>query len=205
MAVITKTYTPAAIWQGPVDVYVNIPAPASANPPTADADEVTLDANGQPPSGGVHLGAIEAPATVTVTEKFNEIRADQFESAGDVAFDTVEAEIDVVLKETALNNLATLITAGVLTTYTALAKSAVLQVGGQQSSALTFFTLMLIGPNRVVTGKWVYVFAFKAYLKSAVQITFHRSKENSHKLKFGCVADLTRVAGDEVLQIVKTK
>jgi hypothetical protein len=205
VATISKVYTPANIWQGPVDVYVNIPAPASANPPAADANEITLDSNGQPPAGGIHLGAIEAPATVTITEKFNEIRADQFEAPGDVAFDTVEAEIDVDLKETALSRLSTLLTASALSTYTALANSLVLQVGGQQSSAVTFFTLMLIGANRANTAKFAYVFAFKAYLKSAAQLTFHRSKENTHKLKFGCVADLTRVAGDELLQIVKTK
>ena len=66
MATISKTYTPANIWQGPVDVYVNVPAPPSHNPPTADVDEITLDASGQPPSGGLHLGSIEAPAQVTI-------------------------------------------------------------------------------------------------------------------------------------------
>jgi hypothetical protein len=205
MATISKVYTPANIWQGPVDVYVNVPAPASHNPPTADPDEITLDANGQPPSGGVHLGSLEAPAQISITEKFNEIRDDQHESAGDVAFDTVEAEVDVVLKETALDNLKTLLSSSALGTYTALAASKVLQVGGQATSALTFFTLMLVGANRANTAKFAYVFAFKAYLKSAVQFTFHRAKENSHKLKLGCVADLTRIAGDELMQIVKTK
>lgn len=73
------------------------------------------------------------------------------------------------------------------------------------SSAVSTFTLMLVGPNRGNTAKFAYVFAFKCYLKSAVQLTFQRSKENTHKLKFGVVADLTRIAGDELMQIVKTK
>jgi hypothetical protein len=205
MATITKVYTPANILQGPADFYLDVPAPASHNPPTADADELTLDASGQPPTGGVHVGSIEGPATVSITEKFNEIRDDQHESPIDLAFDSVEAEIDVTVKETALDNLLKFFSNDNLGAYTALAASKALQVGGAVSSAMTPRTLLLIAPNRAVAGKWIYVFAFKAYLKSAIQLTFQRNKENTHKLKFGCFMDPTRVAGDELLQVVKTK
>ncbi len=200
--VITKLYTPAAIFQGPVDAFVNVPAPTSHMPPT-QADELALDASGQPPTGGVHLGSLNAPGSVTITEKFNEIRDDQHESGIDAAFDTVAAEIDLDMKETNLQNILTLLTAVGSGTFTSLANSQVLQVGGTLTSGVAFFPLMLVGGQKNFPGKFVYVYAFKCYLKSSFPLTFHRSKENDWKAKFGCLADLTRVAGDEVMHVVK--
>ncbi len=206
MAVVSKVYTPGNIFQGPADVFIDVTAPASNVPPSADVNEITLDASGQPTAAaGLHLGSTEGPAQVSITEKFNEIRDDQHESPIDLAFDTVEAEIDFNVKETTLSNLQKYLASDSLGAYTALAGAQVLQVGGQTDSSRTTRTLMLIAPRREAAGKSVYVFAHKAYLKSALQLTFHRTKENVHKLKFGVVADTTRVAGDEVMQIVRTK
>ncbi len=208
MAVVTKTYTPANVIQGPADLYIGVAAPASSLTPTADANNLTLDANGQPTdtgTAGFHVGSIEAPSQLQVTEKFNEIRDDQHESPIDLAFDTVEAEIDVTIKEVALLNVQKYFMSDKLSTRTALAAQDVLQVGGQLDSSLNLRTLLLVQPRRDAAGKFVYVMAYKSYLKSALQLTFHRNKENVFKLKFGCVMDSTRVAGDEVLQVVRTK
>ncbi len=318
MAVVTKVYTPANIFQGPADVFLDIYPPSSSATPAADANELTLDTSGQPtdtgiaapaaptlaqvaggslaattyyakvtyvnaagetlpsaeaslavaannllqvaspaavhgatgwnvyvsiatgtetkqngstplvmgtnwtepttalvagaalPSAnttllGLHVGSTEAPAQVTITEKFNEIRDDQHESAIDLAFDTVEAEIDFHMKESDLGKLQKTLTSNALAARNLLATQDVLQVGGQADSSMTQRTLLLVAPRRDVAGKFVYVMAYNAFLKSAVQLTFQRSKENVFKLKFGCLMDSTRVAGDEVMQIVRTK
>lgn len=208
MATITKTYDASKIFQGPVDVYAAIAAPTSSLTPTADANTLTLDSSGQPTdtgTAGVHLGSVEGPSTISITEKVNEILDDQHENAIDAGFDSIEAEIDFNLKETALAKLLTLLTASTLGARTLLAAQEVLQLGGKLDSAANPITLLLVSPRRDLAGKFLYAMAYKAFLNSALPFSFSRSKENVHKLKFRCVMDLARVAGDELMQIVRTK
>lgn len=206
MANVARTYTPGDIFQNPVDVYANITAPASSATPTADANCLTLDANGQPSSStGIHIGSVEGPTAITFTEKVNEIMDDQHESAIDAGFDSIDAEIDFNMKETNFSKLQTLLTSDQLGKYTSLSATEAWQLGGQFSSATTYITLLLVSQRRDVAGKYLYVLAFKCYLKSAIQLTFLRSKETVYKLKFGAIADLTRTAGDELMQIVRQK
>jgi hypothetical protein len=206
MANIARTYVVANVVQGPVDVYANIAAPASSANPLADTQCITLDANGQPSSAtGLHLGSVEGSTVITVTEKSNEITDDQHESPIDVAFDSIEGEVDIAMKETNLSRLQTLLASGNLGAYNALANSQVLQVGGQLDSSTSLISLLLVTPNRAVAGKFIYWFVYKAFLNSAIQLTFHRNKENVFKLKFRAIMDTTRVSGDELMHWVKTK
>lgn len=208
MANIARSYTVGNIWQGPADVFANVTAPTSALYPAADSDALTIlmDASGQPTSAtGIHLGSTEGPASIQITEKSNEIMDDQHESPVDVAFDSITAEIDITMKETNLSRLYTLLTSGLLGSYTALAAQQAMQFGGQLDCSKTPVTLMLVSPDRTTAGKWLYVFVYKCYLKSAIQASFQRSKETVYKLKFGAFCDLTRVSGDELMQIVRTR
>jgi len=68
MTVVTKAPTPANVWQGTVDLYIDVTAPASAVP-AVNADEVALDANGQPSttSQGVTAATNATPIVLTVT------------------------------------------------------------------------------------------------------------------------------------------
>lgn len=206
MATVTKSYAIANILQGPCDAYANITAPGSHSPPTADVDNLTLDGTGQPTSAtGISLGSLEGPSTIQITEKVNEIHDDAHESPIAVGFDSIEAEIDIAVKETTLTRLQTLLNAGGLGVYTALGNSKAWQLGGQFDSSIAALTLLLVSPDRSTAGKFIYVFCYRCYLKSAIAMSFQRSKETVYKLKFGCVCDLTRVAGDELMQIVRTK
>src|SRR5438552_12752799 len=110
MGLITKVYTPGDIFQNPTDVYIGIAAPASSLTPAADANCLTLDSSGQPSSGtGFHIGHIDAPTSISIAEKVNEILDDQHDGAVDVAFDSIQAEIDFIMKETNLSRLQTII------------------------------------------------------------------------------------------------
>lgn len=206
MANIVRSYTVASIWQGPLDVYVNITAPASSATPNADTHCLTLDANGQPTSNtGFHIGSVEGPTTIQITEKCNEILDDQHESPIGVAFDNITAEIDFTMKETSLTRLQTFLTSGGLGVYTALGNSQVLQIGGQFDSSTSMITLLLVGPSRSAAGKFAYCLVYKTYLKSAIAMAFQRSKETLYKLKAGCIMDTSRVSGDELMAICRTK
>jgi hypothetical protein len=65
MAVISKTPTPANIWQGPVDLYVDVAPPSSHATPT-QADEVALDASGQPASLQMAVTAASNAAPIVI-------------------------------------------------------------------------------------------------------------------------------------------
>lgn len=206
MANISRIYTPANIFEGPADIYINIAAPTSSLVPTADLNTLVLDSSGQPTSAtGFHAGLVEGPMMPTISQKLNEIHADQIESPIDAGFDAIEAEIDFVLKETNLSRLNTLINASELSAYTALAASQVWQMGGQFNSSKTPVTVLAIGQKRDLTSKWVYWMLYKAVLESVIPMSFQRSKETVYKLKFKGYADTTRVVGDELMQIASTK
>lgn len=211
MPVITKTYTPANIIQGPADIYIDVAPPPSGVPPAA-ANVLTLDSSGQPTdtgTAGFHIGLSEGPSVLSVTPKFDEIRADQHAAAIDVAFVSMETEIDIVVKEAVLQNLQKCFTSP-LGTYTNVSAGTTnpaadfLQIGSPQSSAATLRTLLLVSPRRDAGGKFWYVLAYKAALKSAITWAFARGTPSTWKLKFYCIADTTRVLKDQVLQIVKT-
>ncbi len=211
MPVVSKVYTPANVIQGPADIYVDVAAPASAVPPVAGTNTLVLDANGQPTdtgTAGFHVGISEGPAVLSVTPKFDEIRADQFAAPVDAAFVSLETEIDIVVKEAALQNLQKYFTSplGAYSNLTAgITNPAAdfLQIGSPKSSLATLRTLTLVSPRRDVGGKFWYVMAYKAALKSAVAWAFERKTISSWKLKFYCIADTSRALKDQVLQIVK--
>ncbi len=209
---IVKSFTPADILQGPADIYLDVQAPASAVPPVQYTNTLQLDASGQPPDGGalgIHLGLSEGPASISIHPKFSEIRADQFAGPIDVAFVSLECEIDFAIKESSLTRIQKFF-AGVLTgTYASLPIGVTnpaadfLQIGSAKTSAVNLHTLLLITPDRGTAAKWAYVMAYKAYLASAVALPIGRSKETVLKLKWKLIADTARVAKDQVLQIVR--
>ncbi len=211
MATVSKAFTVADLLQGPLDWYLDVQAPPSANPPVQYTNTLQLDASGQPPDGGsagLHLGLSEGPGGISINPKFQEIHADQFAGPIDAAFVSLECEIDFPLKESKLANIQKY-WAGVLTgTYTSVIAGAnpacdFLQIGTPKTSAVNLHTLMGIVPDRGTAAKWAYIMAYKCYLASAIALPIGRSKETVLKLKWKCIADTSRVAGDQVLQIVR--
>lgn len=202
MSFVTRTYTPNSIFESSADIYVGLTAPTSSLVPTADAQCLTLDASGQPTSStGFHAGLIEAPTMPTITEKCNEIHADQFEMAVDLGYDSIALEMDFNLKESVLSNIQKLFTNNNLATYTALSATQVLQFGGVNSATVNATTITVISTQRGNSGKFAYWMAFACVLGSSFQLTWHRQKENIWKVKMHGFADTARVLGDELLNI----
>lgn len=208
-----KSFTPADIFQGPADIYLDVQAPPSAVPPVQYVNTVQLDASGQPADGavaGVHLGLSEGPASLSITPKFSEIRADQYGAPVDAAIVSLACEIDVALKELTLANIKKYFAGAGVGTYSNIGAGATnpaadfLQVGSPTTANPVLHTLMLIAPDRGHSGKFVYVMAYSAYLASAVALPLDRKKETVIKLKWKCIGDTARVAKDQVLQIVRT-
>jgi hypothetical protein len=282
-SVVSKAYVSSNILVGPANVYLGIAPPPSNTPPTADVNEISIDANGQPAtaystgattngatpdvitfptfasytpsdgdiltvssvttdtaangawtvtgvtvttsttsatlvgsigggsagSGGVvkvgqHLGLNEGPTKLSIHPTFVEIRADQLESPIDAALTKVEAEIDIVTMEFDPLTYQRWFTADTVTNPALLANSRVTTFGGQFTDASNLRTLLLISPDRKQVGRWIYVLGFKAYLKSAIPLQFHRTAHAKYALKFGLVGDFTRKPGDELLHFVRT-
>jgi hypothetical protein len=206
MGLITKVYAPGDIFQNPTDVYIGIAAPASSLTPGADANNLTLNASGEPSSAtGFHVGHIEAPTSIQITEKVNEILDDQHDGPVDVAFDQIAAEVDFIMKETNLSRLQQIINGGNLAAYNAISGHQVLQIGGQVSTTPGTTTLLMVSPRRDVPTKFIYALFYKVYIENPVSLTFTRSKESVYKVKARCLMDSTRVVGDELGQIIRQK
>jgi hypothetical protein len=206
MGLTSKVYTPGDIFQNPTDLYVGITAPPSSLTPAADINCLALDASGQPSSAtGFHVGHVDSPTSISITEKVNEILDDQHDGPVDVAFDSISAEIDFIMKETNLSRLQQLINGGNLAAYNAVGGAQVLQIGGQTSTTPGTTTLLMVSPRRDVPGKFIYALWYKVYISNPIELTFIRSKESVYKVKAHCLMDTTRVVGDELGQIVKQK
>ena len=177
---------------------------------TTTATLVGSVGNGAYVSGGTvtvgqHLGLNEGPTKLSIHPTFTEIRADQFESPIDGALTKIEAELDIVTLEFNPLTYQRWFTADTVTNPFSLANVTGTTFGGQFTDASNLRTLMAVSPDRKQVGKWIYVFCFKAFLKSAVPITFHRTAHNRFQLKFGLVGDFTRKPGDELLHVIRTK
>jgi hypothetical protein len=154
---------------------------------------------------GEHLGLTEGPTQFSITQTAVEIRADQYEAAIDAAITKMEAEIDIVMEEFDARRLQRFFTNDYGTNPQQLANVDVFQMGGQDSCNDTIRSLMLVSADRGNLGKFLYVYAFRCYLKSSIQVTFHRTAHSTYKLKLGLLADMTRLAGDELLHFVRLR
>jgi hypothetical protein len=205
-APVTIQFSPSNIWQGAADIYLDVAAPPSAIPPIIGTNTLVLNANGEPnDSGGngIHLGLTEGPCSVTFAPKFNEIRADNFAGAVDAAFVSATAEIDFAIKETQLSRFPKYFS-GILTgTYFDLGTADLLRIGSMRSSAAQFHTVLLIGGSRTVPNGYMYALAYRCTLKSAISGGVDRKKETVYKVKFAAICDVSRVATDQTMQILR--
>jgi hypothetical protein len=159
---------------------------------------------------GINLGLTDGPCSVSFHPKFDEIKADQFSAPVDAAFISLASEIDFIVKETLFRNIQQYFAGLTSGTYFSLPVGSTnpaadfMQIGATKSSGMNnVTTLTLVSPRRDATGKWLYVMAYRAYLKSAIPWAVNRKKETTLKLKFACLADTSRVAKDQVCQVVR--
>lgn len=212
MPTVAKSFNPADIFQGPADIWIDIGAPPSAVPPVQYTNTLQLNASGEPPdsgSSGIHLGLTEGPCSLSIMPKFNEIRADNFAAPIDAAFVSLACEVDFGVKEFNLVRIPKYFSGLTTGKYSNLGAGSanpaadLLQIGSSASATANFHTIMLISPRRDAAGKYLYLFAYRTFVKSSLAFHFDRKKETVIKLKVACIADPARIAKDQVLQIVR--
>jgi len=161
-------------------------------------------------TAGFHLGLSEGPAQVQIAPKYELIKADQFSAEVDGALISMQSEIDFTIKEMVLQTLLQMFTGLFSATYWNLGAGGTnpaadfMTIGATNSSQALTTSLLLVSPRRDAANKFVYVLGYRTYIKSALQFSIGRPKENMFKLKFGCLADMNRVVKDRVMQIIKT-
>jgi hypothetical protein len=153
---------------------------------------------------GQHLGLTEGPTQFSVTQTAVEIRADQYEAAIDAALTKVEAELDIVMMEFDALRMQRYFSDDYGTNAQKLANVDVFTMGGQLSCNDNIRSLMLVSADRGNIGQWIYVYAPRVYLKSAIQLQFHRTAHSKYSLKFGVLGDSSREFGDELCEMVRT-
>jgi hypothetical protein len=211
MPIVATNYDLTKLFQGPMDIYLDVAAPPSAVPPVQGTNTLTLDASGQPSdtgTAGVHLGIALGPATLTLTDKIARITGDQFAADVAGAFVSQRVELDIALKELNLANISKLSASSATLTYFSLTAGITnpardfVQLGTARSSGVRFHTLLIIGPRRDVAAKFAYVMLYRAILVSSLPFEIARKKETDLKLKFKGFLDTTRVQGDMTMQVV---
>ncbi len=161
-------------------------------------------------TAGFHIGLTEGPAQVNIAPKYELIKADQFSPEIDAALISLDTEIDFVVKEMVFSTLQQLFTGLFSATYWNLSAGGTnpaadfLTIGATNSSQAILQSLLLVAPRRDAANKFVYALGYRTYIKSAIQFNIGRPKENMFKLKFGCLADMNRIAKDRVMQIIRT-
>jgi hypothetical protein len=160
-------------------------------------------------TAGFYLGATEGPATTTLTPKFNEIKADQYSAPIAAAFVSNTGEIEFTCKEFLLVNLQKYFAGLASATYWNLSAGSTnpacdfIQIGSSYPSSAMTVPLLLVSPNRALLDRYFYWLAYRAYIKSAIQMGVNRKKELILKLKWGLILDTTRVASDMAAQFVR--
>lgn len=161
-------------------------------------------------TAGFHFGLSEGPAQVQIAPKYELIKADQFSAEIDGALISMACEMDFTIKEMALAAMLQLFTGLFSATYWNLSAGStnpaadLLQIGATNSSQALTTSLLMVAPRRDAANKFVYALGYKAFIKSAIQFSIGRPKENMFKLKFACLADMNRVVKDRVMQIIRT-
>jgi hypothetical protein len=212
MATVPHSFSPADIFQGPMDIWLDMAAPPSAVPLVPGVNTPTIDqATGVPTDtgdDGFNLGITEGPVTFSLAPTFQPIMADNFSAPIQTGLTQMEGSIGFAVKELDYARMPNYFAGLQTCTYFALPAGAnapasdFLQFGDMRSAAAREHTLLMIGPRR---GKyWLYIFAYRAYLTSAFSIEWGRAKETIIKVEWGLLADPNRQPRDQVLQMGQT-
>jgi hypothetical protein len=202
MAAVPRVYSSSYVMQGPVDVWQMIPAdvPPSSAAPVAGVNTLKwVPGDAQTPvlTGGYHFGSTEGPAAIAITEKVTPITDDQHINTIAAAFDTVDIEVSFTMKESSVAKLYSLMPGDIA----GLDSTKKMMVLGESPVAWAQTSpLLMVGVRRDLNGRF-YALVYRAHIKAAFATEFTRHKESVWKLTLGAVMDLSRVPGDELMQI----
>ena len=188
-----RDFTVSEIQQGPANLWIiGTPPDDTAKRLTLAAD-LTPDATAHPNSLG--LGLIEGAATLTLTPKIEEIRADQSPAPVDFTCTGLDAKIEATILQSDWPLLAKAL--GVTGAYSidAGGTPAWEQVVFGGGTIVTQAAVAVIAPKRSDPTKFWVALLYKALSGDGVGLLISRTKMNTVKLVFTGVADLARTAG----------
>jgi hypothetical protein len=197
------TVTVPDIHQGTGMLWYNVAVPAPGG-------RLLVDANGNPLGGSpLAMGGSDGAATFHMEAKIEEVAIDQQTAPVDAVMTGESAYLEVTLKESALQKIASSLaqanySSGIDTGLPAGAQNyEEITVGGLVT--IPKAAVALVSPRRGFSspGKFMVACLYNAYAKDPFQIGFTRSKEATYKVRFDGLAMLTRAPGDQVAQFYR--
>ena len=198
-------YTVAEIIRGPVNIFLDVAAPAAGAEVTIDSTNGlhTPDATANP--SATALGLFTGGVEVRVGQSFEHAEADQLTSPyrSAIAADEVVISPKGVLQfagTTGANRYTT--TAKILqgsTVSTPVGKRK-LTIGGL--TAITYRTVLAIWAQPEDSTKYEYILLYRSFNDTGLAFTLSRKTDASSDLAFRGFADSSRTAGDQIAQWV---
>ncbi len=191
MAGTAKAYVPAAMNQGPGDIWI------IGTPPSDSAQRLTLAADGTPDAtahpSSIHLGATTGPITFNLKNKAKDIMADQFDAPIDKFVEAVEGTLEAEMAQQSVDLLQQAFSTGVYSTGTGYKQ---LTFGG--IAQVPSVCVAAIAPKRMGAGLFLVSLLYKVATTDGFTVTYGRAKQSAHKLTFHGMVDITRTAGRQI-------
>lgn len=201
MAGTARTYTIADIARGPVDIWLDVAAPAGGAEATIDSTSNVHTPDGTANPNAYHLGMSVGGASLLIKPSTENFMADELTSP----YRSAIAEEEVVISPKGALQIGqnmTLMSKLVLgsTLSTPSGKQA-LKGGGL--STITYRTVLAIWAHPEDATKYMYWLLYRSYNDAGVALEISRKIDASADIAFRGFSDPARAAGDMIYQVVK--
>lgn len=200
MAGTALNYSTAAIARGPVNIWLNVAAPAAGAEVVIDSATLTPDATANP--NARHLGMTTGGAALLHKPSTQMREADELSTAYGAILSGEEMTISpkgALQVGQDFDLMATLMLGATLTAPTGKKK-----ITGGGLSTLSLFTVLAIWAQPEAPTKYEYWLLYSAFNDAGLAFTLSRKTDASSDLSFRGFAVAGRPLGDNLYQIVKT-
>lgn len=201
MAGTARTYTIADIARGPLDIWLDVAAPAGGAEVVIDSTANVHTPESVANPSAFHLGLSKEGASLLVKPSTENFMADELTSPYRSAISEEEVVISpkgalqVGQNMTLMNKL--------LLGSTLSTPSGKLALKGGGLSTITFRTVLAIWALPEDATKYMYWLLYRSYNDAGVALEISRKIDASADLAFRGFSDPARAAGDQIYQIIK--
>lgn len=201
MAATARTYTIADIARGPVDIWLNVAAPAFGAEVAIDTTSGVHTPESSANPSALHLGLSKEGASLLIKPATENFMADELTSPYRSAISDEEVVISTKGSLQVGQNMTIL--AQLVLGSTASTPTGKLALKGGGLSTITYRTVMAIWALPEDTTKYMYWLLYRSYNDTGVALEISRKIDASADIAFRGFSDPARTAGDQIYQIIK--
>lgn len=201
MAATARTYTIADIARGPVDIWLDVAAPAGGAEVVIDTTTGVHTPESVANPNAYHLGMSKDGASLLIKPSTENFMADELTSP----YRSAVSEEEVVISPKGALQIGqnmTLLSKLLLgSTLSTPAGKQALKGGGL--TTITYRTVLAIWAQPEDNTKYMYWLLYRSYNDAGVALEISRKIDASADIAFRGFSDPARAAGDQIYQIIK--